>query len=158
MTRAPALAVDLRIPDALAERPRPVEDLAREAGADADRLQRVLCALASDGVFAEVEPAVFENTEASAVLGRRDGWDDFAHLFGGIWHRAGGALEATAGEPAFEREFGAEFWTWLGKHPAERATFDRAMVRNWKVRFERLSQVDWRGDETVVDVGAATAR
>jgi O-methyltransferase domain len=153
MTRALALAADLGIADTLAAGPRPVDELAREAGADPDRLRRVLRALASDGVFAEFEPGVFENTEASGVLGRGDRWDAFAHLFGGIWHRAAGTLEATAGEPAFEREFGAGFWTWLAKHPDERAAFDRAMGQNRKVRIERLSRVEWRGDETVVDVG-----
>jgi O-methyltransferase domain len=153
MTRALALAADLRIADALAGGPRPIDDLAREAGADPDRLRRVLRALASDGVFAEVEPGVFENTETSAMLGGGLNWDDVAHLFGGIWHRAVGALEVTAGVPAFELEFGAEFWAWLAKHPDERAAFDRAMVRNWNVRIEPLSQVEWRGDETVVDVG-----
>lgn len=153
MTRALALAADLRIGHALADGPRAVEELARETGADADRLHRVLRALASDGVFAEVEPGVFENTEASAVLARGDGWDDFAHLFGGIWHRAAGALEVTPGEPAFERVLGAEFWSWLAEHPEERAAFDRAMVQGWEGRVERLGRVDWRGDETVVDVG-----
>jgi O-methyltransferase domain len=153
MTRAVALAADLRIADALRDGPRPIDELAGETGADPDRLGRVLRALASDGMFAEVEAGVFENTEASAVLARGDGWGDFAHLFGGIWHRAVGALEATPGAPAFEREFGDEFWTWLAKHPDERAAFDRAMVQNWQARAERLSKVEWRGEETVVDVG-----
>jgi SAM-dependent methyltransferase len=87
------------------------------------------------------------------MLARGHGWHDFACLFGGIWHRAVGALEATAGEPAFERAFGAEFWAWLAKHPDDRETFDRAMSQNRKLRIERLSQVEWRGGETVVDVG-----
>lgn len=153
MTRAVGLVADLRVADALGNGPRPIDELAREAGADPDRLRRVLRALASDGMFAEVEPGVFENTEASAVLARGDGWGDFAHLFGGIWHRAVGALDATDSVPAFEREFGDEFWTWLAKHPGERAVFDRAMVQNWKVRAERLSQIEWLGEEIVVDVG-----
>ena len=153
MTRALAVVADLRVADALASGPRPVDELAREAGADPARLRRVLRALASDAVFAEVEPGVFENTEASAILAQGHGWHDFARLFGGIWHRAVGALEATAGESAFEREFGAEFWTWLAKHPDDREAFDRAMAQNRKIRIERLSQVEWRGDETVVDVG-----
>jgi O-methyltransferase domain len=38
-------------------------------------------------------------------------------------------------------------------HPQERAAFDRAMVQGWLGRLERLDSVEWRGDETVVDVG-----
>jgi hypothetical protein len=151
VTRALGIVADLRVADALADGPRPVAELARDTGADADSLQRLLRALASDGVFAEVSPGVFANTEASELL-RREGWDDFAHLLGGAWHRAAGELDAT-GEASFPRVFGADFWAWLGANPAERAAFDHAMEQGKERRLERLASVDWRGDETVVDVG-----
>jgi hypothetical protein len=152
MTRALGIAVDLRIAQALADEARPVDDVAREVGADPDVLHRLLRALASDGVFAEEAERVFRNTPASDVLRRGDGWDDFAHLFGNVWHRAVGELDAS-GEPTFSRTFGADFWAWLAARPEERAAFDRAMVQGWEGRVERLAAVDWRGDETVVDVG-----
>lgn len=151
-TRALALVADLGVAGALAAGPRPVEDFAREVGADADTLHRLLRALASDGVFAEEERGVFRNTAASEQLGR-DGWDDFAHLFGGVWYRTVSELDATLSQPAFPRTFGADFWTWLAAHPDERAAFDRAMVQGNDRRVERLAGVDWRGDETVIDVG-----
>jgi hypothetical protein len=151
-TRSLALVADLRVAEALADGPRPVEDVAREVGADPDTLHRILRALASDGVFAEEEPGVFRNTDVSEVLGRGDGWGDFAHLFGGVWHRTSGELDAS-GDPPFPRTFGADFWTWLAENPSERAAFDRAMGQGNERRVERLAGVDWRGDETVVDVG-----
>jgi hypothetical protein len=151
-TRALAIAADLRIADALADGPRAVTELAGQTGADPDTLQRLLRALASDGVFAEAEPGVFENTEASEALRSGGGWDDFAHLFGGVWHRTTGELDAT-GEPPFPRIFGTDFWNWLAQHPEERAAFDRAMEQGWERRVERLAAADWGGDETVVDVG-----
>jgi hypothetical protein len=152
-TRALAVVADLHVAGALAEGPRAVKDVAREVGADSDTLHRLLRALASDGVFAEDEPGIFRNTAASEVLRRGEGWDDFAHLFGGIWHRAAGELDAGSGEPTFPRLFGTDFWSWLAAHPDDRAAFDRAMVQGWESRVERLSNVDWRGDELVVDVG-----
>jgi hypothetical protein len=152
-TRALAIVADLGITDALAAGPRPVSELALEAGADEDVLHRLLRALASDRVFAETEPGVFRNTEASEVLRRGEGWDDFAHLFGGVWHRTAGELDATSSEPAFPRIFGTGFWDWLAEHPDERAAFDRAMEQGWESRVERLADLDWRGDELVVDVG-----
>jgi hypothetical protein len=151
-TRALAIVADLRIADALADGPRAVTELAGQAGADPDTLQRLLRALASDGVFAEAEPGVFENTEASEVLRSGGGWGDFALLFGGPWHRTAGELDAT-GEPPFPRIYGTDFWNWLAQHPEERAAFDRAMEQGWERRVERLAAADWRGDETVVDVG-----
>jgi hypothetical protein len=151
VTRALALIADLRIAQALADGPRPVEQLAREGGADADALHRLLRALASDGIFAEEQPGVFRNTPASELLSR-DGWDDFAHLLGGVWLEAVGALDAD-GEPTFPRLHGTDFWSWLAIHSPERAAFDRAMGQGWQRRLERLYSVGWRGDETVVDVG-----
>jgi O-methyltransferase domain/Dimerisation domain len=149
--RALALAAELRLADALAEGPRSVEDVAAASGSDPDTLHRLLRALASDGVFAEEERGTFRNTPASEAL-RRDGWDDFAHLFGGVWLRTVADLDAD-GEAPFPRTFGTDFWSWLADHPDERAAFDRAMVQGWERRVERLAGLDWRGDETVVDVG-----
>ena len=68
MTRLLAIAADLGVADALADGPRPVDELAREVGADPDALHRILRALASDGVFAEEAPRVYRNTEASEGL------------------------------------------------------------------------------------------
>jgi O-methyltransferase domain/Dimerisation domain len=151
-TRALGIVAELGVADALADGPRPVTELARETRADPDTLHRLLRALASDGVFAETEPGVFENTEASEVLRAGGGWDDFAHLFGGVWHRTASELDAS-GEPPFPRIFGTDFWHWLAQHPEERAAFDRAMEQGGESRMERVAAVDWRGDETVVDVG-----
>ena len=151
VTRALALAADLRIARTLADGPRSVDELAGEAGVDADALHRILRALASDGIFAEVSPGVFANTAVSDLL-RADGWDDFAHLFGGVWLHAIAELDA-GGEPSFPRQRGKGFWEWLAEHPQERAAFDRAMAQGWRRRLERLESVEWRGDETVVDVG-----
>ena len=152
-TRALAIIADLRVADALAGRPRRVEELAAENGADPETLYRLLRALASDGVFREEEPRLFRNTEASELL-RGDGWNDFAHLYGGVWLEAVGALDASGSSP-FPRLYGTDFWSWLAQNPAERAAFDRAMTQNADDRLERLDSVDWdgSGEAVVVDVG-----
>jgi hypothetical protein len=149
--RALGIVADLRVANVLADGPHSVDDIAREVGAHSDNLHRFLRALASDGVFAETEPGVFANTPASEQL-QRDAWDDFAHLFGTVFHRTAGELNVE-GEQTFRRLFGADFWTWLAANPAERAAFDRAMAggKGWKA--ERLAQVRWREGETVVDLG-----
>jgi hypothetical protein len=149
--RALGIVAELRVAEALAGGARSVDELASELGADPETLYRLLRALASDGIFAETEPRVFANTPASDPLAA-GGWGDFARLFGGIWHRAAGELQPD-GQPTFERVFGADFWSYLAAHPEERATFDRAMEQGKERRVERVAAVDWRGDETVVDVG-----
>lgn len=150
-TRALGIVAGLGIPQALAAGPRSVEDLARETGADADALHRLLRALASDGIFVERERRVFGHTDASQLL-VTSGWAEFAELFGGVWYRTIERLDAS-GEAAFPNIFGTDFWSWLAEHPTERAQFDRAMAQGSDTRIERLETVEWRSGETVVDVG-----
>jgi hypothetical protein len=150
-TRALSLVSDLGVADALADGPRPVADLAQELGADPDTLHRLLRALATDGVFAEEEPGVFRNTDASEQL-RDCGWSAFAHLFGGVFYQSMGGLGAS-GKAAFPDLYGTDFWSWLATNPDERTIFDRAMEQGKENRVERLAGLEWRGDETVVDVG-----
>jgi SAM-dependent methyltransferase len=152
-TRAVGLVVELGIPDALAQGPRAVEDIAAQTGADAEPLYRLMRALASEGVFAEEETGVFRNTPVSETLTRGGGWAEFALLFGSTWHRAAGEIQADGPQPAFERIHGTDYWSWLAEHPTERAIFDRAMAEGRERRADRLEAVKWRGDETVVDVG-----
>ena len=151
-TRTLGIVAELGVADALADGPRAAADVARETGADGDLLYRCLRALASDGIFAEEDHGVFRNTEASELLRSDSGWKDFAELFGGVWHRTVGDLDATGG-PTFPRLYGTDFWSWLAEHPDERAAFDKSMEQGKERRIERLAAVEWRGDETVVDVG-----
>jgi O-methyltransferase domain len=153
-TKALGVVVDLGVAEKLADGPRPSAELAREAGVDPDVLHRLLRALASDGVFEEVEPGVFGHTDASRKL-LDPGWSEFAHLFGDVFYDAAADLAAAArtGAPTFEKRFGEEFWPWLGARPDERAIFDRAMAgERWR-KAERLAALEWRDGETVVDVG-----
>jgi hypothetical protein len=150
-TRTLGIVSELGIPQALADGPRSVDELARDAGADEDALHRLLRALASDGIFAEDYRGVFRHTPASELL-LTNGWDDFAVLFGSVWYRAVERLDAS-GKAVFPNVFGTDFWSWLAEHPEERARFDRAMAQGSDTRMERLETIDWRDGETVVDVG-----
>jgi O-methyltransferase domain len=152
-TKALGVAAGLGVADALADGPRPVGDVAREVGADAGVLRRILRALASDGVFVEEEPGVFRNTDASELLRRGGGWREFAHLFGGVFYAAADTLDPTTREPTFTRRFDTDFWSWLAAHPDERTAFDRAMAAGKERHAERLAALEWRDGETVVDVG-----
>jgi hypothetical protein len=154
MTKALGIVVDLRIAEALADGPRPVDELAREAEVDADVLHRLLRALASDGVFEEREPGTFALNAGSEPL-LEPGWSAFAHLFGGVFYGAIADLAEAArtGAATFKDAFGAGFWPWLAEHPDERAIFDRAMSGGKHRNAERLAELDWADGEVVVDVG-----
>jgi SAM-dependent methyltransferase len=150
--RALAVVAELDVAGALDAGPRPAAELAAEAGVDGDALRRFLRALASDGVFVETEPGVFANTAASELLRSGNGWNAFAQLFGGAFYRGMGELDAS-GEASFPTALGTDFWSWLAQHPDQRALFDLAMEQGKERRVERFAPIEWRGDETVVDVG-----
>jgi hypothetical protein len=151
-TQALHVAARLEVADELAGGPRPVGEIAQRAGANPDAVYRFLRALAGEGVFAEDEPGIFRNTPVSELLRRESSWHDFALLFG-HWYRAfADSLHAArTGEATFPRVFGADWWTWLAQNPEEGERFNRAMQGERK--SERFADVEWRGGETVVDVG-----
>jgi hypothetical protein len=148
VTKALGAVTDAGVPEALADGPHPVSDLT----GDPDTLHRLLRALASDGIFREAEPGVFEHTESSRLL-LTPGWSELAHLFGGVFFEATGDLDASLSASPFAGRFGTGFWEWLAEHPAERATFDLAMAGERLRPAERLAALEWREGEVVVDVG-----
>lgn len=150
--RVLGIVAELDVAGRLAAGSRPVSELAAETGADPDALYRFLRALASDGVFAEEAPGVFRNTPASELLAGGQGWNAFAQLFGDVFYRGVGELDAS-GEASFPAALNTDFWSWLAEHPEQRALFDLAMEQGKEQRVERLAPIEWRGDETVVDVG-----
>lgn len=151
-TRALAVVAELDVAGALVDGPRNTAEVAAELGADGETLYRFLRALASEGVFVEHEPGVFGNTPASELLAADAGWHAFAQLFGSVFYRGLAELDAS-GDASFPRVLGTDFWSWLAANPAQRALFDTSMEQGSLRRLERLAQVEWRGDETVVDVG-----
>jgi hypothetical protein len=151
-TKALGIAADLQIAHRLAGAPRAVADLAEETGAEPTTLLRVLRALASDGVFAEAEPGVFRNTHTSELL-LRNGWSEFAHLFGSVFYDAAGTTDPCTSDETFTRTFGTDFWSWLATKPEERRAFDAAMAGNKGRGADRLAQLDWGTNEVVADIG-----
>ncbi|ACL62372.1 O-methyltransferase family 2 [Methylobacterium nodulans] len=67
-SRALHVAIRMHLPDLLADSPRSVEDLARETGAHAPSLRRLLRALASYGVFSEAADGRFALGPLGAAL------------------------------------------------------------------------------------------
>ena len=94
---------------------------------------------------------MFRNTDVSEQL-LRPGWAAFAHFFGGVWHQAAGALDASGqarfpelrapisgpGSRLIPKSALSSTSRWSRAKSSERSGFDR---------------VEWRDGETVVDVG-----
>ena len=158
-TQALHVACSLGVADRLADGPRPLAEVAAEAGADADALYRFLRALATEEVFAEEAPGVFRNTPASELLrtGGDQRWHEFALQFGDDWYRvfAEAPRAARSGAPVFEHVFGVSFEERLRADSKRLAWFNRSMEGGAADRVARLAALPWR-TEVVVDVGGGT--
>ena len=124
------VVAELGIADLIDGEPEPVEVLASRAGAVPDVLYRFLRALASLGVFAEVEERVFAHTESSLLLRRESGsgWHEFALVYGSVYRAFAEAVPAArSGENMFERASGSGWWDLLAAQPERGAAFNRAM-------------------------------
>jgi hypothetical protein len=116
----------------LAEGPKSVEELAEATSTDADALFRLLRALASVGIFAEVQSRSFSLTPLAEPL--RDDVPEskraLALMMGDEQFRAWADIDYSiqTGKVAFEKVFGKAIFDYLGEHPDKARIFDAAMV------------------------------
>ncbi|MBO0707084.1 MAG: hypothetical protein J2P43_03535 [Candidatus Dormibacteraeota bacterium] len=149
----------LRVPDMLSPVPRHVEDIAEGIGADAPALYRLLRALASQGLVAELEGRRFTSTPLGDTL-RRDGpgsWAPLAIMFGSAFHRAawtGLAESVSTGRPAFSWVHRMPAFEYLSAHPEDAAIFNAAMTTISEAFIATtLPCYDFGRFHTLVDVG-----
>ncbi|QLQ35876.1 methyltransferase [Micromonospora robiginosa] len=151
------VVADLGVADQLADGPRPVAELADATGAHAPALLRALRALAGKGIFTEVEPEVFaltplaEPLRADHPLSLRDAYPLLAADV-----RAWAGLDRClrTGEAAFPRVHGADYWSYLERHPADSLAVDRWMSSLTKLHLRTvLPAWPWAQAREVVDVG-----
>ncbi len=134
VTQALYVAAKLCIADLLRDGPKTSEELATQAGANADALYRILRALASLGVFEEVAERRFALTPLAETL-RSDhpgSMRPLATFFGQdsypVWSDL--LYSARTGAPAFDHRFGASHFEYLAQHAEAAAVFNAAMSAN----------------------------
>jgi SAM-dependent methyltransferase len=145
----------LGLADLMAAGPRPVAELAAEAGADERALHRMLRALTAAGLVREAGPGCFGLTPVAQPL-RSDVFGssrDTAVMFGEEVFRSFAEITHTlrTGQPAFEKVYGQPFYDYLGANPGAARTFGAAMGGAGVPAV--LSACDLGGLRTVVDVG-----
>jgi hypothetical protein len=152
---------ELGIADLIGEAPESVDVLAARSNARPDVLYRFLRALASLGVFVEVEERVFAQTPTSLLL-RRDsgsGWHEFALVYGSVYRAFAEALPAVRdGEIMFVRAAGVGWWKWLANRPDAAAAFNQAMQTGAHHRLASIADFPWHEVRTSSTLGAGTAR
>jgi SAM-dependent methyltransferase len=158
LSQALRAAAELGVADLLAERPRPVAELAAATGTHADALGRVLRLLASEGVFAETaegwhltelaQPLRSDAPQSMRWRAINDGEPTNWRAWGELPHAVRTGLTGMAGA------FGVPLFEQIARDPAAAATFDQLMAEQtagWASAI--LDAYDFAPFRTVVDVG-----
>ncbi len=155
--RAVQLAAELGVADLLGDGPRSADDLAAATSSHPGALYRLLRALASVGVFREVEPGRFGLTTVGERL-RGDhpqslrSWVLFQGLFSGVYAAAMHSMRT--GEPTVPQVFGEPLFAYLDHHPDHAAVFQDAMAQHSRLMGAVLAGAyDFAGASQIVDVG-----
>jgi hypothetical protein len=158
VSQAIHVAATLGIADLLHDGPRSAEDLAAATNTHEPSLYRLLRALASVGVFREVDGHQFELTPVGDCL-RSDAPEPvgpWATLIGEAYYRQtwGHLLHSVrTGENAFRALHGMDVWTYREGRPEAGAVFDRAMTGMSRRAAEAvLAAYDFSRFSCVVDV------
>lgn len=151
-------AAKFGIADYLKNGPRSIDELAKLSSANPDALYRLLRALASVGIFEEVESQHFSLTPLaeplqSDVPGSKRA---LALMSGDEQFRAWTEIEYSirTGEIAFDKVFGKPIFDYLGEHPEKARIFDAAMVGiHGREANAILNAYDFSQIDVVADIG-----
>lgn len=158
--RAIHVAVELGIPELLADGSRNVSTLAAETGTHAPSLRRLLRLLSRVGVFTDLgNDDLFGQSELSEVLRPNpanpvatDARFQAAHWHWHAWEQLGHSIRT--GEESFKHANGISFWELTHEDPQARELFTAAMDSVSLVESELIPQVyDFSASRMVVDIG-----
>ncbi|RMI36412.1 methyltransferase [Streptomyces triticirhizae] len=152
-------AAQLGVADALGDEGATPAELARSVNADPDALERLLRALASQGVFATREDGGYAHTHVSRLL-RTDTPRSLRDMVlwatePWTWSVWPGLAEAVRnGKGGFAEKHGKDFFTFLYEDAPESAeVFNRAMTQASRLSSAAIADaLALKGDQTVVDV------
>lgn len=158
MTQAAAVAVQLRLPELLADGPRSVEALAREAQCHEPSLSRLLQALTSLDLLTQSADGAFALTATGTLLrsnvpGSLASWTVFCGT--SSWTTWSRLIESVrTGQSVRKQTRGADGFEHLEEDPEAALLFNRAMVDLTQPIARAISQlVDFTGVDRIVDVG-----
>jgi len=146
------------IPDLVEAGPKSADELAKQIGADAQALYRLMRATASVGVLSEGPDGKFSETPMSAVL-RSNGNPSLraiAMLGNREWHSRGWSrLEycVRSGKQALEQIYGTHTFDFFKNNPEEGKIFNDAMTGYSTIDSPALAAAyDFSGIHSIVDV------
>lgn len=151
-------ATKFGIPDLLSHGAKSIDELASATETKPDLLYRLLRALASVGIFAEVDGKQFSLTPLAELL-RSDvtgSQRSLALMMGDDQYRAWGNLADTVqtGHNAYEKIFGKPIFDHLAEQPEKARIFDDAMTGiHGRETGAILDAYDFSGIDVLADIG-----
>lgn len=148
----------LGVAELLAEGPKPISKIAQDTGANEDGLYRVMRALSSIGVFAEISPRTFGLTPAASLL-RADVAGNMRDLI--LWmtnhfhlNSWGGMMHSVlTGQPAVEKLYGKHCFDIFRDFPEVDVEFNNAMTNISAMTIPAILEgYDFSGIGTLVDI------
>jgi SAM-dependent methyltransferase len=162
VSRALYACAQLGIADLLNDGPRTAGELALATQTDPRSLHRVLRALASRGVFTEVDPGRFALTDVGAALrtGTPGSMRNAVLTLAGDWQWAawGEFLHCLkTGQSGMQKAWRMPLFDFLAGHPDHAHTFNAAMLEILGEQAQAIvSAYDFSGLTSVVDLGGGT--
>lgn len=149
-------AAEFRIADILADGPKNIEEIAQTSGTHAPTLYRMMRALASVGIFSEIEDRNFSLTPMAELL-KSGAMRSIAILFNSEWSDKswGYFLDSIkTGNTAFETAYGMPVSDWLEENPKAAMVFNEAnAVKAAGSHRAVINAYDFSGIKTLTDVG-----
>lgn len=159
------VAATLRLADLIARGTTDVQELAVEAGVNADALKRLLRYLVRRNVFAESAPGVFALTDTARLLledhpQQLRTWLDQEGVGGRMDALWAGLLDAMrTGEAVYPHLYGSPFWEDMAAHPALSRSFNKLMAAQASVGGDALvTAYNWTGVRHTIDIGGGTGK
>ena len=152
------VAAKLGIADLLKDGSKSIDKLASKVGAHPRALYRVLRALASMGIFAEVGDRKFELTAlAEPLQDRVPGSVRARAILNGAevyWKPWGDLLNCVkTGDAPFNRVFGMSFWEYLTRNAEAGTIFNKSMSANTEQSANAVDEAyDFSGVNRVIDL------
>lgn len=158
VSQALHVAATLGIADLLKDGPKTVDELAQTTDTDRSALSRLLRALASVGVFRDIDGSIYLTPLAEHLrsdvpgslrawamhIGQSYFWTAWDHLLDSV----------RTGEPAFRALYGMNPWEYREAHPEADSIFNAAMTGLAAGVAEAVvKDYDFSGIDVLVDVG-----
>jgi hypothetical protein len=153
-------AAKLGLPDALADAPRHVADLAESLSLDPAALGRLARSLSGLGVLSDKGDGCYGLTPLGETLtsGAPGSMRDLALMWMETHYAPFAGLHETVrtGRSAAETYYGKPFFAWLADHPEQVDRFTGAMANLTSgIKVAAVTGQDWSASRRILDVGGA---